>query len=41
MDDDAEPEIHCLENLVSLGLNKNYTCVPVPVDLIANSKLRN
>lgn len=32
MDDDAEPELQCLENLVSLGLNENYTYVPVSVD---------
>ncbi len=32
MDDDAKPDLHCLENLVSVGLNENYTYVPVSVD---------
>lgn len=32
MDDDAEPEIHCLENFVRLGLNKNYAYVPFSLD---------
>jgi len=34
MDDDAEPQIHCLEKLVNVGLDGNYTYVPVSVDPI-------
>jgi GT2 family glycosyltransferase len=32
MDDDAEPEIHCMENFVSVGLNEHYTYSPITVD---------
>jgi rhamnopyranosyl-N-acetylglucosaminyl-diphospho-decaprenol beta-1,3/1,4-galactofuranosyltransferase len=32
MDDDAEPENHCLENLVCAGLDENYVYGAMPVD---------
>jgi GT2 family glycosyltransferase len=32
MDDDAEPERHCLENLVAAGLDDKYVYAPIAVD---------